>query len=66
MTKTVAILTARLIFAAVFLMACGFKFADMDSTAGYIAAVGFPAPLLLAYCAVSTRPPARRVHCGDG
>jgi uncharacterized membrane protein YphA (DoxX/SURF4 family) len=51
MTKTVALLTARLIFAAVFLMACGFKFADMDATAGYIAAVGFPAPLLLAWLA---------------
>jgi uncharacterized membrane protein YphA (DoxX/SURF4 family) len=51
MTRTIALLTARLIFAAVFLMACGFKFADMDATAGYIAAVGFPAPLLLAWLA---------------
>jgi uncharacterized membrane protein YphA (DoxX/SURF4 family) len=51
MTKTIALLTARLIFAAVFLMACIFKFADMDSTAGYIAAVGFPAPLLLPWLA---------------
>ena len=51
MTKTIALLTARLIFAAVFLMACGFKFADMNTTAGYIAAAGFPAPLLLAWLA---------------
>jgi uncharacterized membrane protein YphA (DoxX/SURF4 family) len=51
MTKTIALLTARLIFAAVFLLACGFKFADMGSTADYIAAVGFPAPLLLAWLA---------------
>lgn len=51
MAKTIALLTARLIFAAVFLMACSFKFADMGSTAAYIAAVGFPAPLLLAWVA---------------
>jgi uncharacterized membrane protein YphA (DoxX/SURF4 family) len=51
MTKTVALLIARLIFAAVFLMACGFKLADMGATAGYIAAAGFPAPLLLAWLA---------------
>ncbi len=35
MIETIALLTARLIFAAVFLMACGFKFAGMDATAGY-------------------------------
>lgn len=51
MAKTIALLTARLIFAAVFLMACSFKFADMGETATYIAAVGFPAPLLLAWVA---------------
>ena len=51
MTKTIALLTARLIFAGVFLMACGFKFAGMDATAGYIATAGFPAPLLLAWLA---------------
>ena len=49
--KSIALLTARLIFAAVFLMACGFKFAGMDTTAGYIAAAGFPAPLFLAWLA---------------
>ena len=51
MIKSIALLTARLIFAAVFLMACGFKFAGMDATAGYIATAGFPAPLLLAWLA---------------
>ena len=48
---TIATLTARLIFAALFLMACGFKFAGMADTAGYIATAGFPAPLLLAWIA---------------
>ncbi len=51
MTTTIALLTARLIFAALFLMACGFKFADMAATADYIALAGFPLPLLLAWLA---------------
>jgi uncharacterized membrane protein YphA (DoxX/SURF4 family) len=51
MWKAVAILTARLIFAAVFIMAAGFKYADINSTADYIAAAGFPIPLLLAWLA---------------
>jgi uncharacterized membrane protein YphA (DoxX/SURF4 family) len=51
MAQTVAILVARLIFAAVFLMTCTFKFIGMDSTAGYIAAAGFPIPLVLAWVA---------------
>lgn len=51
MTKTILILIARLIFAAVFAMAASFKFAGMDATAGYIAVAGFPVPLLLAWCA---------------
>ncbi|SIT59290.1 putative membrane protein [Mesorhizobium prunaredense] len=46
-----AILIGRLIFAAVFLMAVTFKFIDMGATAGYIAAAGFPFPLVLAWCA---------------
>ena len=46
-----AILVGRLIFAGVFAMAASFKFADMNATAGYIAAVGFPFPLLLAWLA---------------
>jgi uncharacterized membrane protein YphA (DoxX/SURF4 family) len=32
-----------------FLMAAGFKFAGMQGTADYIAAAGFPLPLLLAW-----------------
>jgi len=51
MGKTVAILVARLIFAGVFAMAAIFKFAGMADTAGYIAAAGFPFPLLLAWLA---------------
>lgn len=48
---TVAILVARLIFAGVFTMAAAFKFMGMEATAGYIAAAGFPMPLLLAWLA---------------
>jgi putative oxidoreductase len=49
--RTAAILAGRLIFAAVFAMAAGFKFAGMASTADYIAAAGFPFPLSLAWTA---------------
>lgn len=49
--KTIAILLARLIFAAVFAMAAAFKFMGMSDTAAYIAAAGFPFPLLLAWLA---------------
>ena len=50
MTKTAAILVARLIFGLVFLMAAAFKFKfiGIDATAGEIAAAGFPFPVLLA------------------
>lgn len=51
MSKTIAILLARLIFGAVFLMATSFKFFDMAGTASYIAAAGFPFPLFLAWVA---------------
>ena len=51
MGRTVAILIARLIFAGVFAMAATFKFMGMADTAGYIAAAGFPFPLLLAWLA---------------
>jgi uncharacterized membrane protein YphA (DoxX/SURF4 family) len=51
MAKTTAILVGRLIFAAVFLMAAGFKFMGMSATAGYIATAGFPIPLVLAWLA---------------
>ena len=49
--KTVAILVGRLIFAGAFIMAVTFKFANIAGTAGYIASAGFPAPVLLAWCA---------------
>ncbi|WP_029076457.1 DoxX family protein [Kaistia adipata] len=51
MSRTAAILVARLIFAGVFIMAAAFKFADMGATAGYIASAGFPFPLFLAWVA---------------
>jgi uncharacterized membrane protein YphA (DoxX/SURF4 family) len=51
MSRTIAILVARLIFGAVFVMATSFKFIDMQSTASYIAAAGFPFPLFLAWIA---------------
>ena len=53
MTKTAAILVARLIFAGVFLMAAAFKFVfvGIDATAGQIAGAGFPLPVILAWVA---------------
>lgn len=51
MGKTIAIIVARLIFAAAFAMAATFKFAGMQMTADYIAAAGFPIPLVLAWLA---------------
>jgi putative oxidoreductase len=45
------LLIARLIIAAVFAMACFFKFKDMGATAGYIEAAGFPMGLPLAWIA---------------
>ena len=59
MWKAVAILVARLIFAAVFIMAAGFKYADMNGTAGDIASAGVPIPLVLAWLA------APRSHAAD-
>ena len=47
----IAILAARLIFGGFFAMGAIFKFADIGGTAAYIASVGFPAPLLLAWLA---------------
>lgn len=44
-------LLGRLIFVAVFAMALSFKLMDIQSTAGYIGAVGFPMPLVLAWLA---------------
>ena len=51
MTKTIAILVARLIFGGAFLMATTFKFAGMEATAQYIASIGFPFPLFFAWVA---------------
>ena len=51
MARTAAILLARLIVAGVFAMAAAFKFVDMNATAGYIASIGFPAPLFFAWVA---------------
>ena len=45
------LLIARLIMAAVFGMACFFKFKDMAGTAAYIEAAGIPAALPLAWIA---------------
>jgi uncharacterized membrane protein YphA (DoxX/SURF4 family) len=46
-----AILLARLVFAGQFAMAMSFKFMDPGATAGYIASIGFPAPLFFAWAA---------------
>jgi uncharacterized membrane protein YphA (DoxX/SURF4 family) len=46
-----AVLAGRLIFAALFTMAVSFKLMDINGTAGYIAAAGFPLPKLLAWLA---------------
>jgi putative oxidoreductase len=51
MAKTISILIGRLIFAAVFLMAVGFKLMGIGATADFIAAAGFPIPLVLAWLA---------------
>ena len=48
---TAAVLIGRLIFAAVFIMAVAFKLSDINATATYIAAAGFPASILLAWLA---------------
>jgi putative oxidoreductase len=49
--QTAAVLVGRLIFAAVFAMALSFKLMDIHATASFIAAAGFPLPLLLAWLA---------------
>jgi putative oxidoreductase len=46
-----AVLTGRLIFAAVFIMAVGFKLTNIGATASFIAAAGFPAAQTLAWLA---------------
>jgi putative oxidoreductase len=49
--KDVAILVARLIFAALFVMSAAFKYAGLGATAAYIASAGFPIPYVLAILA---------------
>lgn len=51
--RDLAVLAGRLIFAGIFIMAATFKFMDMQGTASYIAAAGFPAPLPLAWLAAA-------------
>lgn len=51
MTKTIALLVARLIFGGLFMMAAVFKFSGIAATATYIASAGFPLPLFLAWIA---------------
>ena len=47
--KTGALILARLVVAALFAMGMVFKFVDINATAGYIAAAGFPLATLLAW-----------------
>ena len=49
--STAAILTGCLIFALIFIMAVSFKLMDINATAGFIAAAGFPIPTVLAWLA---------------
>ena len=49
--KTGALLLARLTMAAMFSMGFAFKLMDINMTATYIAAAGFPLSLPLAWCA---------------
>jgi uncharacterized membrane protein YphA (DoxX/SURF4 family) len=49
--KTGALILARLVVAALFAMGMVFKFVDINATAGYIAAAGFPLSTLLAWAA---------------
>jgi len=46
-----AVLIARLVFAGLFIMAASSKFFGIGASASYIAAAGFPAPLILAWLA---------------
>jgi putative oxidoreductase len=49
--RSAAIIIGRLIFASVFIMAVSFKLANINGTASFIAAAGFPLPALLAWLA---------------
>jgi uncharacterized membrane protein YphA (DoxX/SURF4 family) len=50
---TALVLVGRLIFALVFIMAVSFKLMDINATAGFIAAAGFPMPTILAWLAAA-------------
>lgn len=50
---TSAVLVGRLIFVAVFCMAVAFKLMEINGTAGYIAAAGFPWSGFLVWAAVA-------------
>ena len=50
---TAAVLVGRLIFVAVFCLAVAFKLVDINGTAGYIAAAGFPWSGFLVWAAVA-------------
>ena len=50
--NTWGVLVARLVIAALFLMAVSFKLMDIGQTAAHIAAAGFPMPLVLSWLAV--------------
>jgi putative oxidoreductase len=49
--KSEALLIARFLVGGMFLMAAYFKFTGMNMTAGYIASVGLPFPMALAWIA---------------
>jgi putative oxidoreductase len=49
--KTPALILARVIMAAMFALACTFKFSGMAATATYISMAGFPAATVLAWLA---------------
>lgn len=49
--KTYGLLLARLIMGGLFLFAAYNKFTGIEMTAMYISSVGFPYPVLLAWCA---------------
>lgn len=51
MSRTIALLVARLIFAGLFIMAAVFKLNGMAATATYVATAAFPVPLVLAWLA---------------
>src|SRR5436190_20412130 len=51
MLRAILMIVARLIFAAAFAIAVWFKYTGMEATAGYIASVGFPIPMVLAWLA---------------